>query len=328
MCGLRDISQRTVRLALTQTPTLAQTPSPALTPTLTLTPTPTLTLTRYHALLAHANACREFQPSGVVAFAWLSRASLLALDFHRAPACLAWHAASGTAVFGPSRSGSVSVAQALRRLPGWIVAQTNDPRWLHGLETVAQTQAGFVYAQRIVVLVRNAEERARSLAALLLSWTARPEMATVLEQFLGPVEPLRLDGLLSQEGVLQKLIDRCDALQQQAATAPLLRAKSAYVKAARDHQSARGYNAVTVAYVCCSDDFGASLGATLGIAGLAVGRLHSSGSEVRPPRSMGGGSGAHATRILHPIPHPYTLQFTSPPASVEVVDDFIDAFGW
>ena len=199
------------------------------------------------------------------------------------------------------------MAEALRAREGWIVAQTSDAQWMHGLETVAQTRAGLVHAQRVVVLVRDTAERVRSLAALLLSWAAQPEMAAVLQQFLGrPVDPWPP---LSQEGVLRELIDRCDALRAAPATAPLLRANSAYADAACEiadvrYEIARGQQPVTVAHVHCSDNLGVHLEGTLGIAGLAVGaprgfaerlaaalgieglavgRLHSSRSAVRAP---------------------------------------------
>ena len=198
------------------------------------------------------------------------------------------------------------MAEALRARPGWIVAQTSDAQWMHGLETVAQTPAGLVYAQRVVVLVRDPAERVRSLAALLLSWAAQPEMAAVLQQFLGrPVDPWPP---MSQEGVLRELIDRCDALRAAPATAPLLRGHIAYADAACERV---GWypQPVTVEYVHCSDDLGVHLEGTLGIAGLAVEaprgfaerlaaaldiaglavrRLHSSRSEVRAPLNRWG----------------------------------------
>ena len=252
----------------------------------------------YNALLAHANACREFQPNGVVAFSRLSCASLYTLGFHRAPACLAWHAATQTAVLGASRSGTVSVAEALRARDGWIVAQTNDARWLHGLESEAQTQAGPVHAQRIVVLLREPAERARSLAALLLSWAARPEMAAVLQQFLGPAEEAAVGSGWSQEDVLQQLTHRAPLLRAEPATAPLLQPNDAYKEAG---MAVAPWAGATVQYVWHSADLGADLGAALGIAGLALPRLHSSGIEVPPPRSIGR-SGAHATHLCTP-PH-------------------------
>ena len=206
------------------------------------------------------------------------------------------------------------MAEALRARPGWIVAQTSDAQWMHGLETVAQTRAGLVHAQRVVVLVRDTAERVRSLAALLLSWAAQPEMAAVLQQFLGRLVEPEPWPPLSQESVLQELIDRCDALRAAPATAPLLRANSAYADAACEiadvrYEIARGQQPVTVAHVHCSDDLGVHLPGTLGIAGLAVGaprgfaerlaaaldiaglavrRLHSSRSEVRAPLNRWG----------------------------------------